>query len=81
MERAVARGLSIRDSKDTYKHAHMDKKNIRIGREYVSILYDTKDGTVLEVYEGCKNTIVTELRTKTLTAEQRNKAETACTDM
>lgn len=81
MERAVARGLSRRDNNATYEHVCMDEKAIRRGHEYVSILYDAKDGTVIEVAEGRKDTSVTELCTKALTVEQRNRVKTVCTDM
>lgn len=81
MERAVARGLLRRKSNEVYEHVCMDEKAIRRGHEYVSILYDAKDGTVIEVAEDRKDTSVEELCTKALTEEQRNHVKTVCTDM
>lgn len=81
MERAVARGLLRRKSNEVYEHVCMDEKAIRRGHEYVSILYDAKDGTVIEVAEDRKDTSVEELCTKALTEEQRKHVKTVCTDM
>lgn len=81
MERSVARGLSRRNANEIYEHVCMDEKAIRRGHEYVSILYDGKNGTVLEVAEGRKDTSVKELCTKALTTEQKSKVKTICTDM
>lgn len=81
MERAVARGLSRRNANEVYEHVCMDEKAIRRGHEYVSILYDAKCGTVIEVSEGRKDTSVSELCTKALTSSQRDFVRTVCTDM
>lgn len=81
MERAVARGLSRRNGDETYEHVCMDEKAIRRGHEYVSILYDAKDGTVIEVAKDRKDTSVKELCTKALTVGQRERVRTVCTDM
>lgn len=81
MERSVARGLSRRSSNTIYEHICMDEKAIRRGHEYVSILYDGKDGTVIEVVGGRKTESVKSLCTNALTERQRDKVETVCTDM
>ena len=81
MERAVARGLSRRNENEEYEHVCLDEKAIRKGHEYVSILYDARNGAVLEVAEGRKDESVKELCTKALTNNQRANVRTVCTDM
>lgn len=81
MLRAVERGLEKRDKNHIYKHVCMDEKSIRRGHEYVSMLYDGETGHVIEVESGRKSESVDKLCTKALTEEQRNAAETVCTDM
>ena len=81
MLRAVERGLEKRDKNRIYKHVCMDEKSIRRGHEYVSMLYDGETGHVIEVESGRKSESVDKLCTKALTEEQRNAAETVCTDM
>lgn len=49
----------------------MDEKH-PLGHKYVSIFYDTRDGTFLEVAEGRKDTSVKELYTKTLRRISQN---------
>ena len=81
MLRAVERGLEERGKNRIYKHVCMDEKSIRRGHEYVSMLYDGETGHVIEVESGRKSESVDKLCTKALTEEQRNAAETVCTDM
>lgn len=81
MERAVARGLARRDPNKIYEHVCMDEKSIRRGHEYVTILYDGTDGTVIEVEEGRTKKSTKSLCTKALSKEQRAAVKTVCTDM
>lgn len=81
MERGVKRGLNRRDKTKVYKHVCLDEKSVRRGHEYVTIMYDGDDGSVIEVEEGRTKESVDKLCTSALTEEQRDQTETICTDM
>jgi len=51
MDRAVERGLIVRDLDDV-KHAGIDEKNFRRGHDYISVLTDIDQSRVLEVTQG-----------------------------
>lgn len=81
MERAVKRGMSRRDKKYVFKHICMDEKSVGKGHNYVTIVYDGDDGSVIDCTEGRKGEDANSLCANAFTEEQRKQVETVCTDM
>lgn len=81
MERAVKRGMSKRDKNYVFKHICMDEKSVSKGHNYITIVYDGDDGSVIDCAEGRTSESANGLCASAFTEEQRQHVETACTDM
>ncbi|MBD0289054.1 MAG: ISL3 family transposase [Flavisolibacter sp.] len=81
MYNAVERGLKRRSKRIVYRHVSIDEKAVRKGHDYISILSEETTGRVIGVVEGRSKTSVDNLCGQWLTAGQRAKVETLCTDM
>lgn len=81
MERAVKRGMSRRDKEYVFKHICMDEKSVGKGHNYITIVYDGDDGSVIDCTEGRKGEDANTLCSNAFTEEQRKQVETVCTDM
>lgn len=80
MQRAVSRGLGLRNENERYYFLSIDEKSIKKGHEYMSILSDEQTGIVIDVVEGRTKSSVDKL-CKSLSKEQRDDVKTICTDM
>lgn len=81
MYNAVERGLKRRSKCIVYRHVSMDEKAVHKGHQYISILSEETTGTVIGVVEGRSKKSVDDLCGEWMTARQREKVETICTDM
>lgn len=79
MDRAVTRGLSVREL-DALQHLGLDEKSFRRGQDYVSVMVDLAQRRVLEVVEGRTMEDACQLL-ETLSEEQRAPVEAVAADM
>jgi len=81
MGRAVARGLSRRDTQESVPHLTLDEKSFQHGHQYLTVLGDADAGRVLEVCETRTTEATKALLTATLTATQRRGVASISMDM
>jgi transposase len=79
MDRAVARGLSVREL-EALKYLGLDEKSFRKGQDYVSVMVDLEKRRVLEVVEGRTKADACQL-IETLSEEQRAPVKAVAADM
>jgi transposase len=81
MTRAVARGLSRRDTEEGVPHLTLDEKSFQHGHQYLTVLGDADAGRVLEVGETRTLEATKTLLTDTLTDTQRRGVASITMDM
>jgi transposase len=81
MARAVARGLSRRNTEEVIEHLTLDEKSFQHGHQYLTVLGDADRGRVLDVTETRTKEATATLLTETLTADQRHGVQSISMDM
>lgn len=80
MEKAVERGLSVREERDI-QYVGIDEKSMKKGHRYISVLSDSKKRSVIDVSEGRTFSSGKSLLDKGLTDKQKSKVEAVSMDM
>jgi transposase len=81
MKRAVERGFARRSADMLIEQIALDEKSIGCGHEYLTVLSDTRRGTVIDVAETRTTEATVYLLRKSLSSSQRKKVRCVTMDM